>query len=259
MVHQGHRTTRLPTGSGDARRQTATRNTDMSTTTTNRLANNQKLAPAARMIEQLEGRRLLSVSMQDGVVLVTGTDAADSVQILATSAGTQPMLTVEVWTGDSGTVANFPLSQVTGVKVDGLGGNDQLFVDRTSSDVDLTVPVTLFGGEGDDVLVGGGGVDELVGGSGNDWIDAGNGAWLESSDQWIARSDADNAAAPKVDGEHPAVGDDHLALDSGADHLDGAGADRLMPAQPAPDDSATVNNTLFSDNPVQDDAAVWNV
>jgi hypothetical protein len=230
----------------------------MSTNAINLLAKNKQLVPAARMLEQLEGRRLMSVSMQDGVVLVTGTDGADSVQILATSAGSEPMLTIELWTGDQGSVANFPLSQVTGVKVDGLGGNDQLFIDRTSSDVELTLPVTLFGGAGDDVLVGGGGVDELVGGTGNDWIDAGNGAWLESSDQWIARSDTDNAATPRIDGEHPAVADDHLALDTGADQLDGAGADRLMPAQPD-HTGASVNDSLFSNTTIQDDAAIWNI
>jgi hypothetical protein len=231
----------------------------MSTNATNVLASRKTLAPAPRMLEQLEARQLLSVSMQDGVVLVTGTDAPDSVQILATTVGAQPTLTVELWTGDQGTVANFPLSQVKGVKVDGLGGNDQLFVDRSAYE-DVVIPVTLFGGAGDDVLVGGDGVDMLVGGSGSDWIDAGNGAWLESSDQWVARTDADNAATPRVDGEHPAAGDDHASLDSGADHLDGAGADRLMPAQPAADDSATANTySLFSDNAVQDDAAIWNL
>lgn len=219
----------------------------------------KKLAPAARMLEQLEGRQLMSVSMQDGIVLVTGTDAADSVQILATTAGAEPTLTVELWTADQGTVCNFALSEVKGVKVDGLGGNDQLFVDRSAYE-DVAIPVTLFGGAGDDVLVGGGGVDELVGGSGNDWIDAGNGAWLESSDHWIARTSPDDAATPNIDGEHPATGDDHLSLDTGDDHLDGAGADRLMPAQPATtDDSATANNPLFSDNAIQDDAAIWNL
>jgi hypothetical protein len=229
----------------------------MSTPATNVLAKNQKPAPAARMVEPLEARRFLSVSMQDGVVLVTGTDGADTVQILATTAGAEPMLTVELWTADQGTTCNFPLSQVTGVKVDGLAGNDQLFVDRSAYD-DVAIPVTLFGGAGDDVLVGGGGVDELVGGTGTDWIDAGNGAWLESSDQWIARTEADNAATPRVDGDHPATGDDHVSLDTGADHLDGAGADRLMP--PLPDDGgAGVNDSLFGDTPVQDDAAIWNL
>jgi hypothetical protein len=230
----------------------------MSTTHTTVLASSKKLAPAAQMVEQLEARQLLSVSMQDGIVLVTGTDAADSVQILATSAGAQPMLTVELWTGDQGTVCNFALSDVKGVKVDGLGGNDQLFVDRSAYD-DVAIPVTLSGGAGDDVLVGGGGVDELVGGTGNDWIDAGNGAWLESSDQWIARSDATNdVATPNIDGQHPATGDDHLSLDTGDDHLDGVGADRLTP--PTTDDgSATANNTLFSDTTIQDDPAVWNL
>jgi Ca2+-binding RTX toxin-like protein len=209
-----------------------------------------------QMIEQLEARQLLSVSMQDGIVLVTGTDAADSVQILATTAGAQPTLTVELWTADQGTVCNFALSDVKGIKVDGLGGNDQLFVDRSAYE-DVAIPVTLFGGAGDDVLVGGGGADELVGGTGNDWIDAGNGAWLESSDAWIARSDATtDVATPRVDGEHPATGDDQLSLDTGDDHLDAAGPDRLMPATTA--DSAPANNTLFSDTAIQDDAAIWN-
>jgi Ca2+-binding RTX toxin-like protein len=204
------------------------------------------------MVEQLEGRRMMSVSMQDGVVVVSGTDGADSVQIFATDAGSQPMLCVEIYSGDQGTVANFPLSEVTGVKVDGLGGNDHLFVDRTYGA--LSVPVTLFGGAGDDVLIGGAGIDELVGGTGADWIDAGEGAWLESSDAWFVRSE-NGATTPEMDGDRQAVGEDTVATATQSDLVDGAGADRLMPAGTGDGFvESNANGGLFADDA---EAKIW--
>jgi len=126
--------------------------------------------PSPSLIEALETRRLMSVSMQqDGVVVVTGTDGDDNVQIFANAIGSQPVLTIEVWTADGGEVVNLPLGAVSGVQVDGLAGNDRLFVDRTY-DPHMAVPVTLFGGAGDDVLIGGAGQDVLDGGDGGNVV-----------------------------------------------------------------------------------------
>ena len=197
----------------------------MTTKTRPTVVKNAMLAAATgRMIESLEGRKLLSVSMIDGVVNVTGTDGVDHVQIFATHAGAEPMLTVQLWSGGQGTVSNFRLADVTGVSVDGLAGNDRLFVDH-SYDAGLAVPVTLFGGAGDDVLIGGAGVDELVGGTGSDWIDDGTGGWLESSDEWVAGENA----APLSDAAHQVDGEDSVADAGAGDHVEGGGADHMTP------------------------------
>ncbi len=54
-------------------------------------------------------------------------------------------------------------SAVNGFEVNGWGGDDSVIVGRV-----VSVPVTLRGGPGTDVLVGGEGADKLVGGTGPD-------------------------------------------------------------------------------------------
>ena len=53
----------------------------------------------------------------------------------------------------------------------GGSGNDQLTIDQS-----VTVPVTMFGGAGNDILIGGSGADTLVGGDGNDTLSGGLGS-----------------------------------------------------------------------------------
>ncbi|HEY7115684.1 MAG TPA: hypothetical protein VH475_03805, partial [Tepidisphaeraceae bacterium] len=103
---------------------------------------------AATTLETLEPRSMMSVSMDNGIVAVTGSDAADYVQIFTDDSDGQAKLTVSVSTGDQTSVESFPMSEVKGVRVDGLGGDDWLFVDR-NCDPTFNVPVTLFGGAGD--------------------------------------------------------------------------------------------------------------
>ena len=207
--------------------------------------------PSPSLIEALETRRLMSVSMQqDGVVVVTGTDGDDNVQIFANAIGSQPVLTIEVWTADGGEVVNLPLSAVSGVQVDGLAGNDRLFVDRTY-DPDMAVPVTLFGGAGDDVLIGGAGIDLLVGGSGNDWIDDGHSSWLESSDDWYARTET-ALASPFMDGDHQTTAANDTVSDATTDQVNGAGEDHLFPPAPESPAATTSLANFFADDP-----ALW--
>lgn len=203
--------------------------------------------PTPSILETLETRRLLSVSMQpDGVVVVTGTDGDDNVQIFANAVGAQPVLTIEVWSTDGGEVVNLPLSTVSGIQVDGLAGNDRLFVDRTY-DPDMAVPVTLFGGAGDDVLIGGAGIDLLVGGSGNDWIDDGHSTWLESSDDWYARTET-ALASPLMDGDHQTTAANDTVSDTTTDRVNGAGEDHLFPPAPESPDAATPLASFFADD-----------
>ena len=61
-------------------------------------------------------------------------------------------------------------SQIGGFTINSDGGDDQVRVARS-----ITIPVTLRGGGGNDVLVGGSGNDRLNGGDGNDRLIGGGG------------------------------------------------------------------------------------
>ena len=59
---------------------------------------------------------------------------------------------------------------IAGFEVNAGGGNDRVHVSRG-----VTVPVTMRGGPGNDVLVGGSGADMLIGGRGDDRLVGGRG------------------------------------------------------------------------------------
>ena len=127
------------------------------TTRTTRKTSARNATAATSMFEALEDRRLFSV------LTVNGTAGADLVRLTQRNH----LLTVQV----NGATRAFNTLQVNGVKVNGLDGNDTLVAGGT-----LNIPVTLFGGNGDDYLVGGRGNDVVDGGTGNDWLNGGAGA-----------------------------------------------------------------------------------
>jgi Ca2+-binding RTX toxin-like protein len=59
---------------------------------------------------------------------------------------------------------------IAGFEVNAGGGTDRVHVSRA-----VTVPVTMRGGAGDDILIGGSGSDKLVGGRGTDRLVGGRG------------------------------------------------------------------------------------
>ena len=86
----------------------------------------------------------------DGVVLVSGTDAADAVVLRMSAGGTD----VQVQGAGEG-IASFRLSGVCAVKVDGGGGDDTLTIDTGDGLIaraDAIVPIAFDGGAGNDVL-----------------------------------------------------------------------------------------------------------
>lgn len=116
-------------------------------------------------IETLEGRQLMSVTLDPATHVLTATGTAGNDQILVSPAGSNLKVTV------NGKAATFPKAKVAKIVLNGLGGNDSL---RSSNAV--TVPTTLNGGAGADYLLGGGGDDRLNGGDGDDVLDGGYGA-----------------------------------------------------------------------------------
>ena len=188
------------------------------------------LAAAAAMtvvVEQLEGRRLLSAGpgdgheghgptpgLHDGVLTVVGTDANDTIKLSADAN----FLNVTV-NGASSSVAR---GDVHNIIVYGGAGNDDLEVDNSNGLYDFST--VLIGGKGNDTLVGGGGRDYLLGNDGNDVMSGGGGA-----DSMMGGGGKDQmnggGGADKMDGDD---GDDNMSGGDGADNMHGdGGADRM--------------------------------
>jgi hypothetical protein len=114
-------------------------------------------------------------------VLLAGGDEANSIRIWLTPDGRQYVIDSVVPLEVGGTVCTNPEGKETelvcdapsiaGFEVNSGGGDDQVSVAR-----EITIPVTMRGGPGNDVLVGGGGPDKLIGGAGDDRLVGGLGA-----------------------------------------------------------------------------------
>src|SRR2546421_11664205 len=108
------------------------------------------------MIEFLENRRLLTASVANGVLTITGTDKADHINIVQRGAA------IIVHQGNS--ITRFAKNDhISSIVINALAGNDQIKV--TSK-----LGATIDGGDGKDLIIGGNGADVLLGGNGNDRI-----------------------------------------------------------------------------------------
>lgn len=154
-------------------------------------------------LEVLEGRRLMSATFQanTGAVVVDGTDGADAVRVAR--RGEQLLVTV------NGARTAFPLADVREVRVATGAGDDRVVINAK-----VTLPTSLHGGEGNDVLVGGGGADRLDGHTGNDRLSGRGG-------------DDDLRGVAGVDRLAGGAGDDTLLGSPGGGAVSGGpGADR---------------------------------
>ena len=124
------------------------------------------------MFQHLEARRLLSSSLSNGLLTVTGTSGNDTITISVSGSNIKV-----AQTGSS--TKSFSSSSVHKIKVSAEGGNDTVTVSSS-----ITKPCTLDGGSGNDNLTSGGGndvidgdagTDALHGGNGNDTLDGGTG------------------------------------------------------------------------------------
>src|SRR2546421_3603645 len=108
------------------------------------------------MIEFLENRRLLTASVANGVLTITGTDKADHINVVQRGAA------IIVHQGNS--ITRFAKNDhISSIVINALAGNDQIKV--TSK-----LGATIDGGDGKDLIIGGNGADVLLGGNGNDRI-----------------------------------------------------------------------------------------
>lgn len=106
-------------------------------------------------------------------VLLAGGEEANMIKVWLSSDGRLYVIDSVVQLEVGGTVCSHPEDNpnellcdapaIAGFEVNAGGGDDEVSVAK-----DVTAPVTMRGGAGDDLLVGGGGPDKLIGGNGDD-------------------------------------------------------------------------------------------
>ncbi len=169
------------------------------------------------MFEYLETRQLLSSSLSNGLLTVTGTGSADTISLSVN--GSKIKVTQ---TGAS--AKNFTTNDVKKILIDAQGGNDTVTVSDS-----INKPCTISGGNGKDTITSGSGDDLIDGGDGNDQIKGGKGNDTLKGGK--------NAGADALFGQD---GDDDLDGGNGNDFFDGGkGTDSVDYS------SRTVNNTAI--------------
>jgi hypothetical protein len=132
----------------------------------NRSATREAVAP---VVEAMERRQLLSVSLDDGTLLVTGTRRGDSITVGLDAANPTRLNVVVNRAASSFSVADVDLLDV----VTGSGGDRVVVHGGANPAFSVRVRTgngndSVRGTEGDDVIEGGRGLDLIVGGGGND-------------------------------------------------------------------------------------------
>jgi Ca2+-binding RTX toxin-like protein len=156
------------------------------------------------VIEALEPRRCLSVTLQDGLLVCHGTGGNDYILVTRNAYDSTKVIVID---GDNYPYPQFERAAVKGVVMYGGDGNDRLGAQFARG---WDIPMTLFGGAGDDSLLGGAANDSLVGGDGEDFLD-GQSYWGDSY-------------VPETDAPSMVVGGDTLVHADGPDTLLGEAA-----------------------------------
>jgi Ca2+-binding RTX toxin-like protein len=171
-------------------------------------------------VESLESRQLLTVALEtNGVLYVEGTRRYDAIQITASTSKGRPTIHVNLNHHDF----VFRAAAVRKVQIVTGKGDDEI-IDGEPSGASLpyltsfrtTIPMSIFAGDGNDIITGSDANDTINGQSGNDVIYAFNG------DDSITCGDGDDTVlgfggADTINGGN---GDDDLAGDLGyLDHM----------------------------------------
>src|SRR4051812_42556015 len=139
---------------------------------------------SAAYIETVEARRLLSASVNGGLLTVTGTPQNDAYRVVYNS------LTAKYDVSNNGvSEGSFAATTVSAVSISGGDGNDSIYTFNTppvtinggAGDDTITgpgysnanQPAAVFGGDGDDTITCYKGADFIDAGAGNDTVDAG--------------------------------------------------------------------------------------
>jgi uncharacterized secreted protein with C-terminal beta-propeller domain len=204
----------------------------------------QAVARAAEVvIQRLEERRMLSVSLQENRWLIEmNNDQNHVISVDLNAAKTKLQVTI-----DGKLAGSIAVARVKSVRIDGGDGADTISFNVSNKDLWVDVrggggndtisggvendqlrggkgDDELSGGDGDDLLIGGGGHDQLVGGGGDDELDGG-----AASDSLAGGLGKDLLRGGRgADQEHGGFDDDVIYGNQDRDTLwGGAGADRL--------------------------------
>lgn len=130
--------------------------------------------------KQSSGNPLSNASFQDGILKVVGDETSNEIVVTRDNVGNLKVFVDNLAlaiTGGQPTLANTSL-----IQVEGLEGDDRIFIDDTNG---VMPKARLLGGAGNDILTGSGaedvldggpGDDVLMGRGGNDHLDGGQGA-----------------------------------------------------------------------------------
>ena len=160
-------------GGGDASADTVTLNGTPGQDTFNIAANGTAveatgLSALVRVINaELANDRIAVTGVGGDTVNVNGTDAADTMQVLPSPVTNFVRVLV------SGFTAPVDVNGALSLSVNGLGGPDT--ITAANGLAALGIPLTLDGGDGDDLITGGDGNDIIIGGAGNDTVSGGRG------------------------------------------------------------------------------------
>ena len=175
-------------------------------------------------IQSLESRRLLSSTLADGVLSVTGTAKRDNITVALSGDG--ETITVSTRSGSrfkrgAAVTETYAADDVTSLVVSTGAGNDAVHVKAgrwTPFSVGATIDVgdgtdTVRGGAEADAILGGDGEDDLSGGAGADSIDGGAG-----DDLLVGGAGLDTLNGGDDDDLIKSAGDDAIdVIDGGAD------------------------------------------
>jgi Ca2+-binding RTX toxin-like protein len=159
----------------------------------------------AASLETLETRRLLSASLSNGVLTLTGTEAADNFYLNAAPGGK-----LGVYESGKPNVF-FTLTSVKKIVAKLGGGDDALFITAVVG----TQPSSIDAGAGNDNITAGDGNDTITTGDGNDIVNAGGG-----NDSVDTGAGNDQLAGGN--------GNDTLTAGAGVDLLSGGAGDDLL-------------------------------
>jgi hypothetical protein len=112
-------------------------------------------------LEALESRQLLTVSVDGGILFVTGTTGNDTITVIR-----DPVVKGMLRVGVNSFYNAVDQGSIKQIRVDALAGDDRITVDQSNGRI--ATPLNAAGGDGNDSITGGSGADGLSGGAGND-------------------------------------------------------------------------------------------
>jgi len=120
-------------------------------------------------VERLESRMLLTATLGRGILTIRGTAANDVIEVRRSADNANVLQVVE-----NGTVTfSRAITAIRQIRIDGGAGNDEIGVNQENGAI--TIPTTINGGRGNDLLQGGGGTNQIDGGLGRDAFQPGGG------------------------------------------------------------------------------------